>query len=47
MQAAMDIEAKTPLLKKSPYSDADIAGTSLETAFPLRERLKEKLRHQC
>lgn len=47
MQAAMDIEAKTPLLGKSPYSDADIAASSLETAFPMRERLEGKLRHQC
>jgi len=47
MPAAMDIEAKTPLLGKGPRSDADMAASSLEMAFPMRERLKEKLRHQC
>jgi hypothetical protein len=47
MPAAMDIEAKTPLLAKSLYSDADMATPSLEMAFPMRERLQEKLWHQC
>jgi hypothetical protein len=43
MKAAMDIEAKAPLLEKGPYPDADMATTpSLETAFPMRERLEEK-----
>jgi hypothetical protein len=42
----MDIEAKTPLLNKNPYLDADKGVPSFETAFPMRKRLKEELWHQ-
>jgi hypothetical protein len=43
MQDAMDIEAETPLLEKSPYSDADTAELSFDTAFPMRKRLERKI----
>jgi glycerophosphoryl diester phosphodiesterase len=43
MQGAMDIEAKTPLLGKSPCLDADMAAPSFETAFPMRKRLERKV----
>ena len=39
----MDVEAKTPLLGKSPYSDADTAEPSFEMAFPMRKRLERKI----
>jgi hypothetical protein len=43
MQGAMDIEAKTPLLEKNPYLDADKGVPSFETAFPIRKRLKRRV----
>ena len=47
MRISMDIEAKTPLLEKRAYSEAERAAPSIETAFPMRERLTHLLRRQC
>lgn len=38
MRVSMDVEAKTPLLDKRAYPEAEMAAGSMEMAFPMRER---------